>query len=77
MKIAMPQPYEVWIEAEHWAPGQGLPHDSNSDVLVTFADGTRWTATFFSYENIRALRINNQETGEFESACDGPHAPAV
>ena len=58
------QGYEVWIEAEHWSAGQWLPRNANSDVVVTFADGRRWAATFFSYENINAMRLKNQETGE-------------
>ena|SRR5688572_26253032 len=110
--MAVTQPFQVWLEAEHWAPGQWVPRNTNSDVAVTFADGTRWTATFFSYENVATLRLKNQETGEclagrylwctnmilvdevtrarveqvvadlvtsgeFESAFDGPHSPAV
>ena len=56
--------YEIWIEAEHWSPGQWVPRNANSDVIVTFPDGRRWTATFVSYENISTMRLKNQETGE-------------
>ena len=58
------QAYEIWIEAEHWSPGQWVPRNANSDVVVTFADGSRWTATFVSYDNVSAMRLKNQETGE-------------
>jgi hypothetical protein len=60
----MGQAYDVWIEAEHSAPGQWAPRDSNSDVAVTFADGARWVATFFAYDHINTLRRLHQETGE-------------
>ncbi len=56
--------YEIWIEAEHWSPGQWVPRNANSDVVVTFRDGRRWTATFFSYDNIETMRRKTQETGE-------------
>jgi len=48
-----------------WAPGTWTPHDANSDVIVTFADGTRWVATFFAYTNIATLTAKNQSTGEY------------
>ncbi len=47
-----------------WTPDTWTPHDANSDVIVTFADGTRWVATFFSYANIATLSAKNQSTGE-------------
>jgi hypothetical protein len=56
--------YTVWIEAELWAPGTWNPPDDNTDVTVTFADGTRWFATFFSYANIATLTEKNRRTGE-------------
>jgi hypothetical protein len=55
--------YAIWVEAEVW-PDQWVPSNTNSDVVVTRDDGSIWTATFFSYENIAALRLKNQETGE-------------
>lgn len=57
-------PYNVWIEAEEWAPRTWKPEDTNSDVIITFADSTRWGATFFSYANIATLTENNRRTGE-------------
>lgn len=58
------QPYSIWIEAEAWAPGQWTPIDANSDAIVTFENGDRWVATFFSYQNILSLAGKNVETGE-------------
>src|SRR4051812_30259044 len=56
--------YSIWIEAEQRAPGQGTPDDDNSDVVVTFDDGARWVATFFTYRNIVSLSEANSRTGE-------------
>src|SRR5918998_6898861 len=58
------QKYSIWIEAEEWAEGEWTPADANSDVIVTFENGERWVATFFSYQNVLSLREKNQETGE-------------
>jgi len=44
--------YTIWIEAEVWEPGSWDPADANSDVAVTFADGSRWFATVFTYRNV-------------------------
>jgi hypothetical protein len=33
-------------------------------VIVTFEDGGRWTASFFSYQNILSLAEKNRNTGE-------------
>lgn len=58
------QQYSIWIEAEEWAPGEWTPRDDNTDVIVTFEDGARWVATFFSYQNIVSLAEKNHQTGE-------------
>jgi hypothetical protein len=58
------QTRSIWIEAEEWAEGEWTPTDDNSDVIVTFADGERWVATFFSYQNILSLAETYRETGE-------------
>ncbi|WP_068774125.1 hypothetical protein [Paenibacillus sp. FJAT-26967] len=56
--------YTIWIEAEQWAEGEWNIHDDNTDVNVTFEDGSRWVASFFSYTNIQTLARTNQQTGE-------------
>jgi hypothetical protein len=58
------QSYTVWIEAEMWPAHQWTPNDGNTDVVVTFANGDRWTATFVSYENVQTLTAKNRTTGE-------------
>jgi len=56
--------YSIWIEAEEWAVGEWTPADDNSDVIVTFDNGDRWVATFFSYQNILSLAEKNRDSGE-------------
>ncbi|GCE20897.1 hypothetical protein [Dictyobacter kobayashii] len=58
------QGYTIWIEAEEWAPGEWTPEDDNTDVIVTYQDGRRWVATFFTYQNIATLTEKNKKTGE-------------
>ncbi|MCR8633910.1 hypothetical protein [Paenibacillus radicis (ex Xue et al. 2023)] len=58
------QRYTLWIEAEQWSVGEWNIYDDNTDVIMTFEDGTRWIATFFTYKNIQALIDKNQMTGE-------------
>jgi hypothetical protein len=60
----MQQPYTVWIEVEEWSPGTWTPQDANTDVTVTFADGSVWVATFVTYTNIQTLVAKNKRTGE-------------
>lgn len=38
--------------------------DCNSDVIFELNDGSKWTATFFTYQNIETLRKKNQLSGE-------------
>jgi hypothetical protein len=58
------QKYTIWIEAEQWVPGTWNPEDANTDVIVTWEDGSRWVATFFSYQNVQTLSEKNRGTGE-------------
>ncbi len=60
----MSREYTLWIEAEECGPGEWTPTDDNTDVIITFADASRWVATFFSYANIRMLTEKNRRTGE-------------
>jgi hypothetical protein len=59
----------IWIGSEDKGPiiGGKLYTDDNSDVIVTFADGKRSVATFFTYENVRTLTEKNKRTGELLS----------
>ncbi|MBY3623813.1 hypothetical protein HGO21_30315 [Acinetobacter sp. CUI P1] len=56
--------YSIWIEAEHWAEGEWNTHDDNTDAIVSFEDGSRWIASFFTYKNITTLAEKNQRSGE-------------
>ncbi|WP_239617921.1 hypothetical protein [Cohnella mopanensis] len=56
--------YTIWIEAEEWAEGQWNINDDNTDVIVTFEDGSRWIASFYTYRNIQSLAEKNSQTGE-------------
>ncbi len=58
------QQYTIWIEAEQWVPGSWNPEDDNTDVIVTWEDGSRWVATFFAYQNVQTLSEKNRRTGE-------------
>jgi hypothetical protein len=55
---------DIWIEAEHWAPGEWTPENDNSDVVVTLKDGSRWSATYFTFSNIALLRESYRTSGE-------------
>ena len=39
-------------------------YDYNIDVIFELSDGSCWSATFFTYENLLSLRKRYQETGE-------------
>jgi hypothetical protein len=56
----------VWIGTEEKGPIEDgtLEDNDNSDVMVTFENGEKYIATFFTYENIEWLRQKNKETGE-------------
>jgi hypothetical protein len=56
----------IWIESEENGPIHGgiSETNDNSDVIVTFENGERYVATFFTYQNIDWLRQKNRKTGE-------------
>ncbi len=56
--------FELWIEAEHWAPGEWSPADDVTDAVVTLPDGSRWVASFCAFDHLAALRRNCAESGE-------------
>lgn len=55
--------YNIWIEAEQWEGGWDV-NNNNTDVIVTFEDGSKWGASFFTYTNINTLVEKNKATGE-------------
>lgn len=56
--------YEVWIEEEECKEHKNDITKDNTDVVVEFEDGTRFWASFFTYDNINWLREKNVNTGE-------------
>lgn len=56
----------IWIDSEEKGPIQGgkAELNDNSDVIVTFENGKKYIATFFTYKNIEWLRKKNKKTGE-------------
>jgi hypothetical protein len=58
------QKYTLWIEAEVWPPDEWDVADSNTDVILTWEDKSRWVATFYSYKNIQTLTEKDRRTGE-------------
>lgn len=58
------QPFSIWIEAEQWDGEIINDEDENTDVIVKFEDGSGWSATFFTYQNIISLSEKNKTTGE-------------
>ena len=56
--------FQVWIEAEEWAPGVWDPADDVTDAIITLSDGTRWVATFCAFAHVNALRANCAQSGE-------------
>jgi hypothetical protein len=57
----MELPHSItWIEDEFGID----PADDNVDVLVDFASGERYTATFFTVDNLRSLLEKFRESGE-------------
>ncbi|HEX6481637.1 MAG TPA: hypothetical protein VF043_22575 [Ktedonobacteraceae bacterium] len=58
------QPYSVWIEAEAWASGTWTPNDTDTDVLVTWDDGSRWVASFITYQHVKTVTDSYKKTGE-------------
>lgn len=57
-------PFQLWIEAEEWAPGEWDPADDVTDAVVTLADGSRWVASFCTFAHLATLRSNCAESGE-------------
>lgn len=55
--------YTVDLEAEEWSDGDWDPADEATDVIVTFADGARWVATFVAYAHVPTLVARNRESG--------------
>jgi hypothetical protein len=64
MEYTSVKEFEVWIDAEHWGPGEWQPGDDVTDAIVTLGDGSRWIATFCAFAHVATLRRNCAENGE-------------
>lgn len=53
----------LWFESDSWA-GSYDENDDNMDVIFTLDNGTKWVASFFTYQNILSLSRKNRTTGE-------------
>ena len=53
----------IWFEFEVWEDGYN-EDDENSDVCFELSDGTKWCATFITFQNLLSLSKKNQKTGE-------------
>ena len=54
---------KIWCEFSE-TQNSADPFDCNSDVIFELNDGSKWIATFFTYQNIETLRKKNQLSGE-------------
>jgi hypothetical protein len=54
----------TWFAVSISASAFGLPVQGNVDVVVEFGDGKRYTATFFTMDNIAQLMARYRSTGE-------------
>ena len=43
------------------------PSNGNTDVIVVFDSGDKYLARFFTYSNIKQLRLENEQNGDFLS----------
>lgn len=57
---------DIWYEFEEWSEEIDV-NDCNSDVIIELSDGSKWCATFYTYQNLLTLSKKNQNTGEFLS----------
>jgi hypothetical protein len=55
--------YSISIEWPATDPGD--PEDANVDVMVTFGDGSRYWATFFTVRNVSSLMARWRVSGEY------------
>ena len=54
----------IWFEFGEWSAPYN-EDDANSDVIFKLSDGTKWVASFFTYQNLLSLSKKNKKTGEY------------
>lgn len=58
------QDFSVWISAAMRAPGESVPANDATDVIVNLPDGSRWAATFCAFAYVDTLRERWAARGE-------------
>ncbi len=54
--------------SQDFDPGAVIDYrNHNTDVVVEFASGRRYIATFFTYQNIETIKQQNQNSGDFKN----------
>ena len=53
----------LWFAFDAWQDGFN-PENCNADVHFDLPDGSRWCASFYTYQNLLHLAQKNRETGE-------------
>ncbi|MBQ7782906.1 MAG: hypothetical protein IJ368_02960 [Oscillospiraceae bacterium] len=53
----------LWFEFDEWENGFD-ESDANTDVHFELDDGTKWCASFYTYQNLLTLSHKNKKTGE-------------
>lgn len=55
--------YDVWYEFDEWEKGFDVYNES-ADVHFSLSDGSRWCASFYTYEKLSSLAHKNADSGE-------------
>ena len=55
--------YDVWYEFDEWENGFD-EYNESADVHFSLSDGSRWCASFYTYENLRSLVKKDAASGE-------------
>jgi len=55
---------KIFLSAEYRIEGTGYENE-NTDVIVLLEDGQKYTASFFTYDNIKEQQIKNRKSGKY------------
>lgn len=53
----------IWYEFEEWSE-EVDQEDCNADVIFELQDGSKWCASFYTFQNLLSLSRKNSITGE-------------
>ena len=54
---------KIWFEFDEWADKHN-EYDENADVNFELTDGSKWSASIYTFQNIFSLSEKNRNTGE-------------